>query len=711
MFWCIFSIVSIVVCALFLLGVIITCIFFPIKRDRLMISKWFFPIVLGIAVAIPAVVFGILVVADANPSALWSEDKHYSPSLGWSVYYHFVNQGSQHMAEGGFVGWSTALAILGTIVLNGLLVSSLISIVDRRKERWLKGEVRYGSLFIRRHTIVIGGSDVAIGIVRDIIAKRKKHGPIVVLAKCNIEKFRRNLKSQVGDIRDVVIYYGDRTSKQDIEALYPYKAEEIFVIGEDIFNKNNDDESYHDTLNIKCLQLLGAASEKRIGEVIDCHVMFEYQTTFAALQISNIDSKKIKFRPFNYYEAWALKVFGGDCPKANDSKGYIPLDGEGISKDEDEFVHLVVVGMSRMGIALANMAAHLAHYPNFVTKKLRTRISFIDINVEQEAQYYMGRFEELFKYAQYRFLNTSKDKKWCCKMAENNPKNYLGENLIDVEWEFVGGAIDSKEVRDYLVESANEQGAKLTIAICLPESNRAVASAIYMPEVVYHNAQEVLVYQRNGGEVIEQISESNFHYRKKLRPFGMDDDCYDIEQYEELDYIADRVGKAWEKANKEYCQQMPRKNEATDDKKEEKQAKSPSSKLWSSYYNAYTARSKFRSCNKARTTEDYLPLTEFNTDELSLMSKVEHNRWVVEQLLFRYRPLTPTEQEMAKREHANMSNERKEKFKKVGAHLNICSNEVLDSLDRGIVKMDQELVKILPSTFNDFRKEHKKDNA
>ena len=47
--------------------------------------------------------------------------------------------------------------------------------------------------------------------------------------------------------------------------------------------------------------------------------------------------------------------------------------------ESEKYVHLVIVGMSRMGVALAVEAAHIAHYPNFIRDKRRKRASLLSI--------------------------------------------------------------------------------------------------------------------------------------------------------------------------------------------------------------------------------------------------------------------------------------------------------------------------------------------
>ena len=64
---------------------------------------------------------------------------------------------------------------------------------------------------------------------------------------------------------------------------------------------------------------------------------------------------------------------------------YPALDREPITWESDRYVHFVIIGMSRMGVALGVEAAHLLHFPNFCRdKRLKSRITFIDADADKE---------------------------------------------------------------------------------------------------------------------------------------------------------------------------------------------------------------------------------------------------------------------------------------------------------------------------------------
>ncbi len=644
------------------------------------------------------------------------KDKQTDPPLLWSVYYHFIDPGNQHMTTSKTGrGWSAFIAILGVILLNGLFVSSIIGWIDSRKERWLKGEVRYKwFLKFKPHYTIIGGNDMVESVVRQIFekieSKKSFFRPyILIQTSRDIESFRRELFSTLTEKQQqrVVIYYGNRNSEKDIEELNLCNTEEMYILGEE--TRTDDIESYHDTMNMECLRLIGAYLEKVKSPLslkrnkLICRVMFEYQTTFSVFQFYDIDKKVgsvIDFRPFNYYEAWAQKVFINKEIAPERLKavslggGYLPLEGcNGIKKEDANYVHLFVVGMSRMGVAVAIEAAHLAHYPNYTEqKKIRTKITFIDKRAAKEKEFFMGRFKELFDLSHYRYGSAGNGSKlvWQKPHAPSG-KEYLGGDFLDIEWEFINGGIEQTVVQDYIFE-ATKNNAIITIAICLPESNRSHASALYLHKKIYESeaVQQVLVYNRYGNSIVEAFysEEAKYPYLNKLKPFGAPDDCFDTEWLEQSEKIGEAVGDRYMEINKMYINPAKIKAGQVDTEVKYK-GKSQVAKFWSNIYNGNTTWTKLRSIG-------YNGSILF-PDQISLLSDVEHNRWNIEQLLMNFRPLTEEEQR-------DVIENRKDKevLKGEMAHLNICSNKRLTELSNVDVvarAYDEGLTSLLPDIY------------
>jgi hypothetical protein len=114
---------------------------------------------------------------------------------------------------------------------------------------------------------------------------------------------------------------------------------------------------------------------------------------------------------------------------------------------------------------------------------------------------------------------------------------------------------------------------------------------------------------------------------------------------------------------------------------------------------------KYR-CVTITDGELFNPLqTSFDKVMLDELGKVEHNRWVVEQLLLRYRPLTQREQTGAKVETLCSSSAKKNVLKKNFAHLDICSNAVLDKVDYKMSELDKKLIAVLPGEYRKYKEE------
>lgn len=772
-----------------------------IKFDWHLIHGNFLRKTISLVFLLPFLFTAILMIFNINESDVFNEEleKNASPSLFWSTYYHFVDPGNQQMTSHEIRIWTTIVTSLGILLFNGLMITSIISWIERRKERWLKGQEPYKRVLSKvPHYIIIGGSDVTPGIVRQLLKPGDdgKLPYIIIQTSGDVAKFRDTLFSglNIYEEQKVIVRYGNRTSVKDIKSLYPETAKEIYILGED--SRDDDIESYHDTLNMTCMRHIAniygspssAEKRKKLGictandkDKITVHVMFEYQTTFNVMQITDIyNAGCLKFHPFNYYEMWAQNVVVNNS-LFSEQKGcnYIPLEGEtGIKKNEDSYVHIVIVGMSRMGTAMAIEAAHIAHYPNFEEKKKRTRITLIDSNMKQEMDFFTSRYSELFSVSRHRYVNTARqddiffeteESLWKNPLSDPDSKSpfkgtYLGEDFIDIEWEFIHGNIESEVVRKYLTDISADNNAKLTIAICNPENNRAVATAIYLPETIYSskNTLQVLVYQRYNTEIIDNLN-CNRKYKGKLKAFGMADKCYDCSANELAETISEYIGIAYtmcsiekklskkasasdilgietykleneaetnewyNKWKEEYLQLLENGNSDVNnyekkiehivklsdyvEKLKENKGQDPQYKgktkqamTWSNIYNINSFWSK------ARCIRDggFNPLEgDFSEGELKTLGLVEHNRWVIEQLLMHYSPLTPEEQESAKIPDEDASEAIKKEKKSMYKHLDICSNEILDKIDYNISEYDRELTRIIPYACRKYNNKNK----
>lgn len=559
-------------CGLFLL----LCMFFPIARDRMLVKGHFTFRVILFVFFIPFIytlIFKGFDIVSSSDLLSSSEGEYKNASLFWDIYYHFVNPGSQHMATAHGRLFTGLIAVSGIILLNGVLISTLTNWFERRKEQWANGDIRYKSFrvffkldkfSVNKIAVVIGASENAPTIIKNLLdgkGETKKGRPyyVVLLTNGKVKEVRDRIASYLNeeDSERLVIYNGQLDSVEEVNHIPIELATEIYVLGEE--NGIGDDSaSYHDTQNMKCVHNIASyLTQNQIQRRIICRVQFEYQTTYSVFQFSDLPDnikEHLVFIPFNRYENWAQAVFV-DSEYSEKSKAdneqriikYTPLDGSGISVDSDKNVHLIVVGMTKMGIAVAIQAAQIAHYPNFKIdgdNPHRTKITFIDPDAENEMNFFMGRYQNLFNLARHRYLDLSGreyafNTEWIDPLLnERSEYTYLGPNFLDIEWEFIKGSVEQPGVQEYLRQSAEEAyscvdhgnaycdgKSLLTIAICNKFSNKAIAEGIYMPANVYDKAQQILVYQPESSEILYNLyfaEKNNISKRySKLRPFGM----------------------------------------------------------------------------------------------------------------------------------------------------------------------------------------------
>lgn len=602
------------------------------------------------------------------------------------VYYHFADPGNQYVVEGaGNRLLALFISITGSVLMGGLLISIFSNIIDRRVERAREGQISYK---FKNHYVIIGFDKMAIGLIKQLYRMAQSDNRVkdipylfVIQTTSDVETVRHELLSKLDTEIDrrTIILHGGRDSREDLETLHLSDCQEIFLLGE-------EGETDHDSVNIESVTLINrilrnsytpktlSGLKRLVSDELAgckrCHVLFEAQSTFAVFQRNNVETvfkkrtdtdnlwyttmrnslkdnqsdlaqleslkteydkrteKLIDFLPFNFYETWAEKVLvWGKYDPHNDGVApivYTPLDGEGIDYESNRHVHLVIVGMTSMGVALAMKAAHIAHYPNFVRDpKLKTRITFIDLNADTEFDMLRGRYSALFEQCDYR-------------VVDSRSYEHKGTGLSDIEFEFVKGAVESRLVQKLLESwTSAENRSLLTIAICFEVPQKSIATALYMPQEVYKRALSILVRQNVSCSTIELVRQARQY--NGLRAFGMLDECYDIDDSSLLQ--AKRVNFIYNKIKPEKKEWVP-----LDDTQADELWKSLTTVYrWSNIYNAHSIPTKLRSFG-LEEPENLLA----DKDLLEKMAQVEHNRWVMERLIQGYRPTTPEENQLIK---------------------------------------------------------------
>lgn len=560
-----------------------------------------------------------------------------------AVYFRFTDAGEQTSSSPRARGLVMIISFLGTIVLSGIFISTISNIIERRVDKFDKGLIRYN---FSNHIILFGYNEMTSHLVKQLYESSKYRDHIIVIHTSKpVKDVRIEFESRLtpAECSDVIFTYGRRDIETELRSLKVDKAMEVYILGEGY--TDNKVEYAHDSLNMDCISLIGMICNKKrnikkYGK-LKCNISFEYQTTFSAFQFSAIDPEvlnAILFKPFNIHEDWAQRVFVTGSTTTGNVK-YEWLDREPITVDSNKYIHLVVVGMSKMGVAMAMEAMRIAHFPNFKSKGKRTKITMIDIDADEEMNYMISRNRNFFDMIHYSFEDVNgKIKPYT--HAPDAKYNHLGGGFIDIEVEFIKGNAAHPDLVKKIDVWAEKNDSLLTIAVCFNLPHTSLSAALAMPDKVYENKIPILVLQRDSSAVIRNIAglgltdkeaQKKLRY-SELRPFGMDKDCIDINSTETA--TAKRVKYVYNFYYERDMQPvvMPSISELND----VWYSGGDVSHIWADIYNADSIPTKLRSIGIKQ--EDWQTMDDLTEDEVNILSEVEHNRWNIDRLLIGFRP-------------------------------------------------------------------------
>lgn len=547
----------------------------------------------------------------------------------------FIDPGSVANVSPELRWFSLGVAILGLVLVTGLLISVVSNMLERRVERYREGEIAYP---LENHVVVIGFDEMVPILVRQICSDPRYGNCYILIQSVQPAAKVRNRIHTVLEARQerrILVLHAQRNSTEELEKLCTTRAREIFLIGE-------ANEYDHDSLNIDSLQKIVAIHSKtRNCPRIPVSVLFEYQTTYAAFQISDLAEewrKQIDFHPFNFYEEWAKKLLVKRCYEEEATKVEYPvLDREPITRESDQTVHLVIIGMSRMGVALGVEAAQLLHFPNFCRdRRLKSRITFIDAAADEEMNFFRGRYRHYFDLAPSRYWDMTRPDE--VRILPPNWGFGPRTDFLDVEFEFINGRAETPSVQRLLAEWAEDSEQQLSIAICLNFPPQAMAMGLYLPDVIYAHNIPVFVRQETSSALLNllnnRLKKEPLNRYSHVFPFGMLANSFDLDRRNTrraqlVNYIYDYKGTYGTSPSAA----------PSDHELQQAWDKLPVALQWSNFYCADSVDIKLRSQGFGATP--HVRLTE---EQIELMAEVEHNRWNMEKLLLGYRKPTPEEE-------------------------------------------------------------------
>lgn len=551
----------------------------------------------------------------------------------------FIDPGSVANVPAELRWFSLIVAILGLLLFTGLLISVVSNMLERHVERYREGNISYP---LENHVVIIGFDEMVPMLVQQICTDSQYGDCYILIQSVQPAPEVRSRIHTVLDIKQekrILVLHARRNSIEELEKLYTTSAREIFLIGE-------SNEYDHDSLNIDSLQKIVAIHRKKQNcPRITVSVLFEYQTTYAAFQVSDLAEEwrqQIDFRPFNFYEEWAKKLLvKRHYGEGNVKVEYPALDREPITWNSDRYVHFVIIGMSRMGVGLGVEAAHLLHFPNFCRdQRMKSRITFIDEDADKEMNFFRGRYRHYFdlSLSYYRCAEEIE------KIHTILPNQVYGKdvNFLDIEFEFIKGRAETPAIQDLLAQWAKDPQQELSIAICLNFPPQSMAMGLYLPDVIYDKNIPVFIRQETSSALLDmlnnRIKKEQSNRYSHVYPFGMLANCFDLDHHSTrraqfVNYIYDYKGKFG--CGPSSC--------PSDYELISGWNKLPVALQWSNLYCADSIDLKLRSLGFGTI----LPL-QLTSEQVELMAEVEHNRWNMEKLLLGYRKPTSEEEEKCK---------------------------------------------------------------
>lgn len=542
------------------------------------------------------------------------------------------------------------------VIIGALLVAAVTSVFTnffgKLASDYLEGRSDYR---VDGHTAIMGFNPAVPELILRLM-KEGREGYFLVLTG-DVQAARNALQSALGKkrMRSVLLLNGDIASAEDMKRMQLDRASELHIAADMC-----DPADARDEKCIRCLEHAGKAAAGRNG--LPCFLLLEGSAMLPALQVMDTVPDSLALFPMSQSGMWAHKLFLG--------KEATPLEGTaGIGPDSPDHVHIILIGMNDYALALAREAGHLAHYPNAVlSSELRTRISFIDPAVTEGMKRLECETKGLFSLCHRRFVPGDmpvREAAW-----EVPSQAHLGEEFMDLEWEFIEGSACDRNIRQYLEECATDAHCRLTVAVCLPDDALSLETAVNLPDSVLASALQIPVLQKRGDATVNLISSGqtvNQRKFKNLKAFGMESVACDLPFIQSLIALASLLekspGSGWE---------IPSKSEAA--------------KLWSNLFSMAHSYTKKRSADAALAWQGDLE---------EVLARTEHARWNAEQLLLGFRPLSREEQAYVLEREESFADRKAELKREKMAHLDICSWERLHEIDRASVAYDFNLVRQL----------------
>ena len=494
---------------------------------------------------------------------------------------------------------SVMITLTGWVFMSGLFLTILVNGYERYVRDLREGRARYR--FAGEHAIVLGWERMGVSVIDQLLwnpallsaANETRCRETVIIAMRNTGEIHAMLKAQLPNFAErekrIFILNGAFDSPRELDLLSAEKAKAVVILGD-------PGVPARDSRNVEAAMHI-AHRLKDTGRGLPCYVHITDFRTHDLLQEADLSSVKrtdIEFHFFNFYEEWARRLW---CrlPEPDGRREYPSLSFSPAVGLPFRDVHLVIVGFGFMGQALAMQAALIAHYTGGRTMKF-TLID-PDINI-------------LYPVFQSH----------CALGALNNV--ILCPRPTQVE---------DEAIRNHLKEIVAQDKSDLTIAICLPDPDVSMATALSLPLEVLNAEVPILVRLESTlglsalANLIKEGKSADIFRWKDIRFFGNLNGCLSFDTRREA--LAEEIHNAYLKRSTALWGPSSK----------------PSGRPWSELDEKYRASSRFQADAYLERllsngfdlvpANDAAPTFTFTEDEVERLAEAEHNRWWAERAL------------------------------------------------------------------------------
>lgn len=400
-------------------------------------------------------------------------------------------------------GFQFGVAMLGAIVFTSLTITTVSNIFSNLAESYRNGE---SSLRLRNHIVIIGTNQIFYNSLKSILAQ---NGTKVILTSLPAKEVRSKISAHLGSDKanKFTIVTGDRRLLSNLERVSYNNAKMVYILGE-------DNEKDHDAANISCLNNLCDAKKKN---TVKCMLEIDSPEVLLLFSQTKLKTDNIEIRCFNPDELIAYELMFGDNPNR--------LDLEYLEMEDERRHHLIIIGSSSLSTEIAKLFLLVAHYPNFETKGIRSKLTIIDNNdvLNLGLQSNLKEVCHTYEYGTKTISDDSFDE-------------YYYHDILDFEIHHIKGNMLDNHVYNVLDKLYNEEDIT-HIVISSNDTDENFKDSISLPSYFYTDDCPVFVYQPASAEIIN--ADKLPDYYDNLHQFGL---SVSLEgKYNELSRLANRA--------------------------------------------------------------------------------------------------------------------------------------------------------------------------